>query len=65
MSLCQEKNTGPKNEPMNAYLKEKQEEREEEACDEFCERMLFGSFQGGVPLNSREEGDCNGDDSKK
>ena len=65
MSLCQEKNSGPQNEPMNAYLKEKQEEREEEACDEFCERRLFRSFQGGVPLDAREEGDDNGDDAQK
>ena len=50
---------------MNAYLKEKQEEREEEACDEFCERLLFRSFQGGVPLDAREEGNCDGDDAKE
>ena len=65
MSLCQEKNSGPQNEPMNAYLKEKQEEREEEACDELCERLLFRSFQEGVPLDAWEEGNCDGDDAKE
>ena len=48
---------------MNSHLEEKHEERKEEACDELPESMVSFSFQGGVPLDPRKEGDGDGDET--
>ena len=47
---------------MNSHLEEKHEERKEEACDELPESLVPFCFQGGVPLDPRKEGDCDGDE---